>query len=121
MTWAPYYYQTCERPLSFDCTAFRVTRQWAVACFSATYNRMRYVYGPNLDAISNAIVEAEVPGCGNSNTSAAQEFRRRIYLATAVLLRSEGVDVPMPPAPPGAPRGNTWDQPWLRALLSGWA
>jgi hypothetical protein len=87
----------------------------------AAYNRMRLMYGADLDAISRAIVELEAPGCWNSSTNPAQEFRYRVRLATAVLLRMEGVNVPLPP-PPSGPRPSqaSNDQPWLRALLTGW-
>lgn len=112
----------CERPLSADCTRFRVTQQWAIVCFMAAYNRMRHLYGNDLDAVTRAIVQAEVPGCADSPTNPAQEFRRRVRLATAVLMRSEGLDVPLPAAPPRArpADADSIRQPWLRALLAGW-
>jgi len=135
--WEPYYYagyypwgpvryampgrQDCQSPLSGDCTVLYITKRWAIVCFMWAYNLARERAANNLGGVTASILRDTGP-CGAANTEAASELRRRVRLAAAVLMRGEGVDVPLP-QPPNAtrpPDADRYRQPWLRALMTGW-
>jgi len=135
--WEPYYYagyypwgpsrygmpgrQDCSAPLSKDCLVLFVTKRWAIVCFMWAYNLARERSGDNLGAVTASILHDTGP-CATANTEAASELRRRVRLAASVLMRGEGVEVPLP-TPPNAtrpPDAERYRQPWLRALMTGW-
>jgi hypothetical protein len=116
---------TCPRPVSMDCLALTVTGQWAVACFYPSYLRQRRIHGNDYRAVVRGIVVNEPIPCSPQPvgpTRAVLELGRRIALATAVLMRAEGVPVALPNIPtyrrPQA--ADRIRQPWMRALLTGW-
>lgn len=142
--WYPYYYpyyayagptyyyytqpdwyapETCPPALSEDCTELTPTARWATSCFLPRYRYLRNVYGTDYERLASAIAREEAPWCPfPARSGAAAEYQRRVELAVAVLLNAEGVPVPYPPAPP-TPRPRDADsiqQPWMRALLTGW-
>lgn len=116
---------SCPRPLSIDCSTITITGRWAAACFLPSYVRQRKIHGPDFEAVVCGITYAEPLPCKPqpiAPTQASIELGNRIRLATAILMRQEGIPVPMPkiptyPRPHGADRIR---QPWMRALLTGW-
>lgn len=113
----------CQPPLLRECSELNITRRWAIVCFMGAYNRMRNHFGDDYQKIVDEIMRSEAKGCATAGTQAAVQLRYRISLAVAVLMRSEGVNVPMPQSPPGSrPEGleRTERQPYMRALLTGW-
>jgi len=140
--WYPYYYypsylaypwgyswqpglprrSDCASPVTDDCSALRVTRRWAIVCFMPDYNRLREHYGDDLDAIVGALLDVNAKACKTAQTEAAEEFRQRVRLAVSVLMRSEGVDIPLAPRTTSSrpPNADDFAQPWMRALMTGW-
>lgn len=114
----------CSLPISDDCAQLLVTPRWAVACFKPAYHQLRLRHGNNYQAIVDDLMVRELPTCAfdRPSTGAERELRRRIALAVAVLLNSEGVPVRYPPEAvfPRPARANRISQPWMRALLTGW-
>lgn len=112
----------CQPPLYGG--MLTVTRSWAVGCFLPAYVRAREIVGDDQDEIVDWIVDILLPIHGNmAPTHASVELVRRIQLATAILLRSDGVDAAMPLEPirgQSQPLPTSWGPPWIRALLSGW-
>jgi hypothetical protein len=133
-TYYPYYYEEpvvpqwygpegCPTPLSSNCTQLNITPRWAGACFMPRYRYLRNVYGADAEALASAIAREEAPDCPfPAQSGAAAEYVRRIRLAVAVLLNSEGVPVRYPPPSPGPRPAEAAgiQQPWMRALLTGW-
>lgn len=114
----------CPPPLIDAGTRIAVTGRWATACFMPAYHRARLRWDGNATAIGAELMLELVPqaAIGPARTAAEQELRRRIDLAVAVLLNSEGVVVPYPPSPPTPrPPTNRRQPAWLRALTTGWA
>lgn len=115
--------ESCQAPLSDDCTRLQVTARWATSCFVPRYRYLRNVYGDDAEILSSALAREEAPWCSfPARSGAAAEYERRIQLAVAVLLNAEGIPVRYPPPPP-TPRPRDADsiaQPWMRALLTGW-
>lgn len=111
-------------PISNDCTKIQVTAQWATACFLPTYQKLRAVHGDDYEAIYDDLVQKELPTCSLAGVSTGAEYEllRRVALATAVLMNSEGVPVRYPPDPvtPRPARAGHISTPWLRAMLTGW-
>lgn len=114
----------CSMPISGDCTQLNITTQWATACFLPTYRKLRAVHGDDFESIYDDLVQKELPTCSlmGVSTGAEYELLRRVALATAVLMNSEGVPVRYPPDPvtPRPARADHITQPWLRAMLTGW-
>lgn len=86
---------------------------WAASVFLPMYCRMRQLHGNDFPAIVRSLA---------ARTGADPELGRRIALSTAVLMRAEGIEIPMPVQPtfPRPPNAESIRQPWLRALLTGW-
>jgi len=87
------------------------------------YRYLRRVYGDDSDALASALSREEAPWCTfPARSGAAAEYERRIQLAVAVLLNTEGVPVsyPGPPLTPRPRHADSIAQPWMRALLTGW-
>lgn len=102
----------------------RLRPRWALYGFLPAYRRARAKFGADPDAIVEEILFRTAPNCcvGEPSTGAEEELKRRVALAVAALLNSEGVPVEYPPRPP-YPRpqlAQQITQPWLRALLTGW-
>lgn len=114
----------CEMPLSVDCTQLQISPQWAIACFKPTYHRLRAMHGDDYHAILDDLIWQEIPACtiGGPATGAEYELYRRLQLAVAALMNTEGIPVRYPPLArfPRPPRAQQISQPWLRALLTGW-
>jgi hypothetical protein len=129
-TYYPYYYEEpvaipqwyerdgCPPPLSNNCTQLTVTPRWSTTCFLPRYRYLRNVYGADASALASAIAREEAPDCPfPAQSGAAAEYMRRIQLAVAVLLNADG----LAPAPGSRPaEAATIQQPWMRALLTGW-
>lgn len=121
----PEWYQpeTCSPPISGDCTRLQPTAMWATSCFLPRFRYLRNVYGDDYERLASALAREEAPWCSfPARSGAAAEYQRRVQLAVAVLLNSEGLPVRYPP-PPLTPRpgdADTIQQPWMRALLTGW-
>ena len=121
----PDWYQpeTCSPPISDDCSQLQPTARWATSCFLPRFRYLRNVYGDDYERLASALAREEAPWCAfPARSGAAAEYARRIKLAVAVLLNADGIPVRYPPAPP-TPRPGDADsiqQPWMRALLTGW-
>lgn len=113
----------CADVLQNQCTRLNVTPKWVVACFLPAYAEARMKYD-DVDMVVDAIY-SNLSYCldpATPPTPAALELARRIHLAAALLLRSEGIDARMPmiPAHPPSRSYMPGRQPWIRALLTGW-
>lgn len=87
------------------------------------FYELKAVYGPDLHGIVNDLLLQETPHCHlEPLTAAERELRRRVHLAVAILFTQEGYAVQLPPMPPTPRplRADSIQQPWLRALLTGW-
>lgn len=141
--WYPYYYypaaydvaytgavqpswyqpESCPSPLSTDCRTLQPTAMWATSCFLPRFQYLRNVYGEDYESLASALAREEAPACPfPARTGAAVEYERRIRLAVAVLLNADGIPVPYPAGPPTPrpPQADSIQQPWMRALLTGW-
>lgn len=114
----------CTSPISNNCLSLSITPRWAIACFKPTYHRLRQVHGSDFESVVDDLLLREAPGCslGVPTTGAEHELRRRVQLAVAALMNSEGIVVRYPSQAmfPRPARTQQISQPWLRALLTGW-
>lgn len=114
----------CPPPISPDLGRLHVSERWATKRMYPAYVDARQLTDDPV-AVVDAIYRAEIPHCvapGAPTTPAALELARRVQLAVAILMRSEGVDVSMPFQPP-YPRPNPMppvQEGWIRGLLTGW-
>lgn len=110
----------CPAPISFDCSELRLTAQWGIACFKPMYHVLRVTHGPEPEVIVEEMMR--YVGCRDAQTAAVAELRRRLGLAVAILINSEGIPVRYPPPAvyPKPAQAEQFRQPWLRALLTGW-
>jgi len=116
--------EKCRAPVSDD-GRLMVSAKWAIVCFMPAYRRARARWGGNAPAIASELMLELRPtsSLGAPKLAAEQELRRRIDLATSVLLNAEGIPTPYPPHP-ATPRPRPWPRrqtPWIRALTLGWA
>jgi hypothetical protein len=121
----PEWYQpeTCAPPISDDCTRLQPTARWATSCFLPRFRYLRNVYGDDYERLASALAREEAPWCSfPARSGAAAEYQRRVQLAVAVLLNAEGTPVryPRPPLTPRPANADSIQQPWMRALLTGW-
>jgi hypothetical protein len=115
--------QGCKSPLSDNCLKVQVTSRWALNCFKPTYHELRRARGDDFEAVVNDLILREIPACtlAGEKTGAEQEIHRRISMAVALLMNSEGIPVPYPASAlfPRPARAQQISQPWLRALVTG--
>lgn len=113
----------CIAPISDDCMTLQMSAHWALVCFKPRYRELRRVYYDDIETIVDDLLALEVPQCnvGRANTGAEHELRRRVALAVATLMNSEGIPVRYPPKAvyPRPLRATQIGQPWMRALLTG--